>query len=178
MRTVLRLLDKHIDYPPYRFRSLGAEEEDDDGRVVYVESTDFPIGTEYVLTGGKFPFFIGGESGLFKDTGLYHTLNGNIKVKLIDHINCDENESTWRETNCEITVEKPTESELAALASREDKLRLTSAFLVADAKRLAPRGAPPPAPVPAPGGGKGRRRRKTNKRKHPKTKTAKRRGRR
>ena len=67
---------------------------------------------------------------------------------------------------------------MAALASREDKLRLTSAFLVADAKRLAPRGAPPPAPVPAPGGGKGRRRRKTNKRKHPKTKTAKRRGRR
>jgi hypothetical protein len=63
---------------PYKFKSLGELDFDKSKFGEYVQSTDFPIGTKYVLTKGKFPL---NYNDVFEPTGS-HTLNNNIKVKI------------------------------------------------------------------------------------------------
>jgi hypothetical protein len=70
------------DIAPYKFRSLGTIRPDDDRGVrTYHESTDFPIGSEYTLTDGKFPFT--DYKDLFEKSGLYHTFNDTIRIKIV-----------------------------------------------------------------------------------------------
>jgi|LakMenE18May11ns_1017448.scaffolds.fasta_scaffold9353094_2 hypothetical protein len=99
--TTLELI---TDSPPYKFKSLGVRNSDTDDTGIYGNSDDFKIGTEYELTDGKFP--LTDYTDIFSESGLYHTLNGNIKVK-IDAFNgsCEEGDIN-KYGSCQIIVEK------------------------------------------------------------------------
>lgn len=96
--TTLELI---TDSRPYKFKSLGIFNEND----VYVGSSDdFKINTEYELTDGKFP--LTDYTDAFSESGLYHTLNGNIKVKIISfNGSCEEGEIN-KYGPCRIIVER------------------------------------------------------------------------
>jgi hypothetical protein len=96
--TTLELIN---DSRPYKFKSLGIFNEND----VYVGSSDdFKINTEYQLTDGKFP--LTDYKDEFSESGLYHTLNGNIKVKIIGfNGSCEEGEIN-KYGPCKIIVER------------------------------------------------------------------------
>jgi hypothetical protein len=91
------------DSSPYRFKSLGVI---DYGTGGFNASTDFPINTEYVLTGGKFP--LTDYKDMFSKSGLYHTLNDNIKVKITGFNNSCQEGQINKYGSCNITVEKKT----------------------------------------------------------------------
>jgi len=96
--TTLELI---TDSPPYKFKSLGIFNEND----VYVGSSDdFKINTEYQLTDGKFP--LTDYTDAFSESGLYHTLDRNIKVKIISfNGSCEEGEIN-KYGPCRIIVER------------------------------------------------------------------------
>ena len=98
--TTLELIN---DSRPYKFKSLGIFNEND----VYVGSSDdFKINTEYQLTDGKFP--LTDYKDEFSESGLYHTLNGNIKVKIIGfNGSCEEGDDFNKYGPCRIIVERP-----------------------------------------------------------------------
>ena len=96
--TTLELI---TDSRPYKFKSLGIFNEND----VYVGSSDdFKINTEYELTDGKFP--LTDYTDAFSESGLYHTLDRNIKVKIISfNGSCEEGEIN-KYGPCRIIVER------------------------------------------------------------------------
>jgi hypothetical protein len=96
--TTLELIN---DSRPYKFKSLGIFNEND----VYVGSSDdFKINTEYELTDGKFP--LTDYKDEFSESGLYHTLNGNIKVKIIGFNGSCEEGDINKYGPCKIIVER------------------------------------------------------------------------
>ena len=88
---------------PYIFRSLGVIDGETRG---FAASTDFPINTEYVLTDGKFP--LTDYKDMFSNSGLYHTLNDNIKVKITGFDNSCQKGEINKYGSCNIIVEKET----------------------------------------------------------------------
>ena len=98
--TTLELI---TDSSPYRFKSLGVIDYESGG---FNASTDFPINTEYVLTDGKFP--LTDYKDMFSKSGLYHTLNNNIKVKITGFDNSCQEGQINQYGSCKITVEKET----------------------------------------------------------------------
>jgi hypothetical protein len=99
--TTLELISKSPPYRPYTFKSLGVFNS---STAHFDESTDFPKGTEYVLTAGKFPLTDGVNDYFFK-SGLYHTLNKDIEVELTgSHAYCDEGK--LNKEFCRIIVKK------------------------------------------------------------------------
>ena len=97
--TTLELI---TDSPPYKFKSLGIL--DDEDRFVG-SSDDFKKDNEYKLTDGKFP--LTDYTDEFSESGLYHTLDGNIKVKIIAFIgSCEEGDDFNKYGPCRIIVEK------------------------------------------------------------------------
>jgi hypothetical protein len=99
--TTLELI---TDSPPYKFKSLGVRNSDTDDTGIYGDSNDFKKDNKYELTDGKFP--LTDYTDNFSESGLYHTLNGNIKVK-IDGFNgsCEEGDIN-KYGSCQIIVEK------------------------------------------------------------------------
>jgi len=96
--TTLELIN---DSRPYKFKSLGIFNEND----VYVGSSDdFKINTEYQLTDGKFP--LTDYKDEFSESGLYHTLNGNIKVKIVGFNGSCEEGDINKYGPCKIIVER------------------------------------------------------------------------
>ena len=96
--TTLELI---TDSRPYKFKSLGIFNEQD----VYVGSSDdFKKDNEYELTDGKFP--LTDYTDEFSESGLYHTLDGNIKVKIIGFKNSCEEGDLNKYGPCKIIVEK------------------------------------------------------------------------
>ena len=89
------------DSSPFRFISLGVKNHHTNG---FDESTDFPIGTEYTLTAGKFP--LTDYKDLFNESKSYHTLNGNIEVKIIGFTTFCQKGQIGKYGSCTITVEK------------------------------------------------------------------------
>ena len=98
--TTLELI---TDSSPYKFKSLGVLDEET-GK--YVDTGDFKIDdTKYELTDGKFP--LTDYKDEFSQSGLYHTLNGNIKVKIIGfNGSCEEGDDFNKYGPCRIIVEK------------------------------------------------------------------------
>ena len=97
--TTLELI---TDSPPYKFKSLGIL--DDEDRFIG-SSDDFKKDNEYKLTDGKFP--LTDYTDEFSESGLYHTLDGNIKVKIIAFIgSCEEGDDFNKYGPCRIIVEK------------------------------------------------------------------------
>jgi hypothetical protein len=96
--TTLELI---TDSPPYKFKSLGIL--DDEDRFVG-SSDDFKKDNEYKLTDGKFP--LTDYTDEFSESGLYHTLDGNIKVKIIGFKNSCEEGDLNKYGPCRIIVEK------------------------------------------------------------------------
>ena len=96
--TTLELI---TDSPPYKFKSLGIL--DDEDRFVG-SSDDFKKDNEYKLTDGKFP--LTDYTDEFSESGLYHTLDGNIKVKIIGFKNSCEEGDLNKYGPCKIIVEK------------------------------------------------------------------------
>ena len=98
--TTLELI---TDSRPYKFKSLGIFNEND----VYVGSSDdFPTDDNkyYELTDGKFP--LTDYTDAFSESGLYHTLDRNIKVKIISfNGSCEEGEIN-KYGPCRIIVER------------------------------------------------------------------------
>lgn len=110
--TDLKLVN---NFYPYTFRSIGI-----DGERGYIESDDFPIGQEYTLTDGKFPFT--NFKDTFSHTNRYHTLNGNIKVKIRGFsYACEKGDFDMPE--CSITVERASSGE--SMAQGKSKRRKT-----------------------------------------------------
>ena len=105
--TTLELIN---DSRPYKFKSLGIFNENDE----YVGSSDdFPTDDNkyYELTDGKFP--LTDYTDAFSESGLYHTLNGNIKVKIIRfNGSCEEGEIN-KYGPCRIIVERANQSNQA-----------------------------------------------------------------
>ena len=105
--TTLELI---TDSSPYKFKSLGIFNEQD----VYVGSSDdFPTDDNkyYELTDGKFP--LTDYTDAFSESGLYHTLDGNIKVKIVSfNGSCEEGEIN-KYGPCRIIVEKVNQSNQA-----------------------------------------------------------------
>ena len=98
--TTLELI---TDSPPYKFKSLGIL--DDEDRFIG-SSDDFKKDNEYKLTDGKFP--LTDYTDEFSESGLYHTLDGNIKVKIIAFIgSCEEGDDFNKYGPCRIIVERP-----------------------------------------------------------------------
>ena len=96
--TTLELI---TDSRPYKFKSLGIFNEQD----VYVGSSDdFKKDNEYELTDGKFP--LTDYTDAFSESGLYHMLNGNIKVKIISFNGSCEEGDINKYGPCRIIVEK------------------------------------------------------------------------
>ena len=97
--TTLELI---TDSRPYKFKSLGIFNEQD----VYVGSSDdFKKDNEYELTDGKFP--LTDYTDEFSESGLYHTLDGNIKVKIVGfNGSCEEGDDFNKYGPCRIVVEK------------------------------------------------------------------------
>ena len=96
--TTLELI---TDSRPYKFKSLGIFNEQD----VYVGSSDdFKKDNEYELTDGKFP--LTDYTDEFSESGLYHMLNGNIKVKIISFNGSCEEGDINKYGPCRIIVEK------------------------------------------------------------------------
>ena len=100
---------------PYTFKSLGIDS--DRG---YIDSDDFPIGQEYTLTDGKFPFT--NFKDTFSHTNRYHTLNGNIKVKIRGFSYACE-KGDFDIPVCSITVERASSGE--SMAQGKSKRRKT-----------------------------------------------------
>jgi hypothetical protein len=98
--TTLELISNS---PPYRFKSLGVYNPETRG---FNASTHFPITTEYVLTDGKFP--LTDYKDMFSKSGLYHTLNDAIKVKITGFDNSCQEGQINKYGSCNITVEKGT----------------------------------------------------------------------
>jgi hypothetical protein len=96
--TTLELI---TDSPPYKFKSLGIL--DDEDRFIG-SSDDFKKDNEYKLTDGKFP--LTDYTDEFSESGLYHTLDGNIKVKIIGFKNSCEEGDLNKYGPCKIIVEK------------------------------------------------------------------------
>ena len=96
--TTLELL---TESPPYKFKSLGIL--DDEDRFIG-SSDDFKKDNEYKLTDGKFP--LTDYTDEFSESGLYHTLDGNIKVKIIGFKNSCEEGDLNKYSPCKIIVEK------------------------------------------------------------------------
>ena len=97
--TTLELI---TDSSPYKFKSLGVQDEVT-GK--YVDTGDFKIDdTKYELTDGKFP--LTDYKDEFSQSGLYHTLNGNIKVKIIGFNGSCEEGDINKYGSCQIIVEK------------------------------------------------------------------------
>lgn len=98
--TTLELIN---DSPPYRFISLGRFNRSD---YKFEESNDFPIGSEYVLTKGKFPFTD------YKDKNgkliiLTDVLNNKINAKITGRTgSCEEPINKY--SRCNIFVERVT----------------------------------------------------------------------
>jgi len=87
--------------PPYIFESLGVYNPNTHA---FEESNDFPTNTQYKLTAGKFP--LTDYKDLFSESGLYHTLDENIEVKITRFdISCQEGQIN-KYGSCNITVEK------------------------------------------------------------------------
>lgn len=103
--TTLELI---TDSPPYKFKSLGIL--DDEDRFVG-SSDDFKKDNEYKLTDGKFP--LTDYTDEFSESGLYHTLDGNIKVKIISFKNSCEEGDLNKYGPCKIIVEKANQSNQA-----------------------------------------------------------------
>ena len=99
--TTLELI---TDSPPYKFKSLGVRNSDTDDTGIYGNSDDFKIGTEYELTDGKFP--LTDYTDQFRESGLYHTLNGNIKVKIVKFNGSCEEGDINKYGSCQIIVER------------------------------------------------------------------------
>ena len=96
--TTLELI---TDSRPYKFKSLGIFNEED----VYVGSSDdFKKDNEYELTDGKFP--LTDYTDEFSESGLYHTLDGNIKVKIVGFNGSCEEGDINKYGPCRIIVEK------------------------------------------------------------------------
>jgi hypothetical protein len=86
---------------PWRFKSLGVRNTESNESAV---STDFPKDTEYTLTEGKFP--LTDYKDMFSESGLYHTLNNNIEVKITGFDNSCQEGQINKYGSCKITVEK------------------------------------------------------------------------
>ncbi len=113
--TTLEVLN---DSSPYRFKSLGILNEGDGAD--FLDSIDFPIGAEYKLSEGKFP--LESYKDTFSESGLYHTLNENIKVKIIEfEDSCLGNQFNESGNNCRITVEKVNKETLSGGNRRRKK---------------------------------------------------------
>ena len=98
--TTLELI---TDSPPYKFKSLGILDDEDK---FVGSSDDFKKDNEYKLTDGKFP--LTDYKDEFSQSGLYHTLNGNIKVKIIGfNGSCEEGDDFNKYGPCRIIVERP-----------------------------------------------------------------------
>ena len=96
--TTLELI---TDSRPYKFKILGIFNEQD----VYVGSSDdFKKDNEYELTDGKFP--LTDYTDEFSESGLYHTLDGNIKVKIVGFNGSCEEGDINKYGPCRIIVEK------------------------------------------------------------------------
>lgn len=90
---------------PYTFKSLGVIK--DTGMFeASIANTDFPKDTIYELTEGKFPLH--NFKDMFSESGLYHTLNGDIKVKITGFDNSCQEGKINQFGSCKITVEKKT----------------------------------------------------------------------
>ena len=89
--------------PPYTFKSLGVQNKDPGAFGV---SSDFPNGNIYELTEGKFP--LSNYKDMFSESGLYHTLNEDIKVKITGFDNSCQEGKINKFGSCKITVEKET----------------------------------------------------------------------
>ena len=96
--TTLELI---TDSPPYKFKSLGILDDEDK---FVGSSDDFKKDNEYKLTDGKFP--LTDYTDEFSESGLYHTLDGNIKVKIIGFKNSCEEGDLNKYGPCKIIVEK------------------------------------------------------------------------
>ena len=97
--TTLELI---TDSPPYKFKSLGILDDEDK---FVGSSDDFKKDNEYKLTDGKFP--LTDYTDEFSESGKYHTLDGNIKVKIIAFIgSCEEGDDFNKYGPCRIIVEK------------------------------------------------------------------------
>ena len=97
--TTLELI---TDSSPYKFKSLGVLDEET-GK--YVDTGDFKIDdTKYELTDGKFP--LTDYKDEFSESGLYHMLNGNIKVKIVGFNGSCEEGDINKYGPCRIIVEK------------------------------------------------------------------------
>ena len=97
--TTLELI---TDSPPYKFKSLGILDDEDK---FVGSSDDFKKDNEYELTDGKFP--LTDYTDEFSESGKYHTLDGNIKVKIIAFIgSCEEGDDFNKYGPCRIIVEK------------------------------------------------------------------------
>uniref|UniRef100_A0A6C0EJL7 Uncharacterized protein n=1 Tax=viral metagenome TaxID=1070528 RepID=A0A6C0EJL7_9ZZZZ len=114
-------LDLINNSSPYKFESLGELNFDKSKYGEFVQSTDFPIGTKYVLTKGKFPLNYNDD---FKNSGSYHTLNNNIKVKItsFDEFCSEERfknpQSFPKNAICRIQVEKIKEKHSSSHSSK------------------------------------------------------------
>ena len=104
--TTLELI---TDSSPYKFKSLGILDDEDK---FVGSSDDFKKDNEYELTDGKFP--LTDYKDEFSQSGLYHTLNGNIKVKIIGfNGSCEEGDDFNKYGPCRIIVEKANQSNQA-----------------------------------------------------------------
>jgi hypothetical protein len=114
--TTLELLKREDETSPFKFKSLGIR---DKHTGEYKSSDDFPIGTTYELTDGKFP--LTDYKDLFEKSNMYHTLNNAIKIKIIGFDNSCQEGQINKFGNCHITVEKATEE--ATAGGRKSKRR-------------------------------------------------------
>ena len=97
--TTLELI---TDSSPYKFKSLGILDDEDK---FVGSSDDFKKDNEYELTDGKFP--LTDYTDEFSESGKYHTLDGNIKVKIIAFIGSwEEGDDFNKYGPCRIIVEK------------------------------------------------------------------------
>ena len=101
--------------PPYMFKSLGVKTR----KNTFEESTDFPIGTKYELTAGKFP--LTDYNDAFSESGLYHTLDKNIEVKIIEFDTSCEEGKLNKHGSCKIKVERRFKKEEATTGGRKNK---------------------------------------------------------
>ena len=100
--TTLELI---TDSSPYKFKSLGILDDEDK---FVGSSDDFKKDNEYELTDGKFP--LTDYTDEFSESGLYHTLNGNIKVKIIGFKNSCEEGDLNKYGPCKIIVERASQA--------------------------------------------------------------------
>jgi hypothetical protein len=131
--TTLELLEREDESSPFKFKSLGiikTDYEPDEVKTesnIYKPSNDFPIDTTYELTDGKFP--LTDYKDLFEKSNKYHTLNNDIKIKIIGFDNSCQEGQINKFGKCHITVEKATEeatgpaTEEATTGGRKSKRR-------------------------------------------------------